>query len=304
VGNVSVQCGAGSKAIPVKVAFPLHVGDRVLVGVGARAKIIFADRPPKLLGPGQRYVVTRTPPVIRASSAEGGVLARAWKAIVTRLKSAFVGERAAPPATARGADDEALPHLVYPRNTAILEAEPQFAWTEVEGAQRYVVIIAFYSTYEKTCQIPSATTSAAYPQDGVPLQPGRKYFWCVENQDDPDSLSEGVWFIVLHGQTRNEYLAAAHAVEELYADDAQQRNEVLGYLAADYRLFALAAEYLNAALELGAEGAAIRMALARIYERLDMPDAAKRTLEQLETLTDEERAAWQGTMPPPQNQAP
>jgi len=298
-GQVSVL-RAGTSTV-VSTACPLRTGDCVTTGAPGSARILFPDRPPVVLGPGSRHAVGQAGQPA-ATEAQAGVLGRIWQAITGRLRSAFVGEREARPGAARG-DDPALPHPAYPRNTVIIEIDPEFAWTPVEGADGYEVTIGFYDTYERISRIVSQPTRAQYPEDAEALAPGRKYFWCVQEAGGRYGMSEVVWFAVLDGPQWQEYRAADEALGELYETDTPAWHQAAGHLAADFGLHALAIEHLQTALAAD-DTPAVRRALADALGAVDLPTQAKALAADLPELTGEERRLWQEVEPTPLDEEP
>ncbi len=297
-GCVVVEGSGPRRTVSPGSACPLRVGDRVSAAAGSQAKLIYPDRAPQLLLGGHSIVVAAARAGSDGSASCDPVLVRLWQAVVSRLRSSFVAERAAPGAASRGEDGPIT--LLEPRNTKVASPRPQWRWCGPRGVDTYLVVIETRGGGVEVARFPSRQTTAAYPDRLPPLQPGRKYIWYVQDADEPDCVSRSAWFAVLSETRATSYLAEVARARALYAQDPAVQAEVLGLLADNYRLYAEAARHFTAALELSPRDGHLRRALAGAQAAMGLTDDAARTLQGLAEPRREECDAW--WLPPPLGQ--
>ncbi len=174
-GKVTVQSGAGTEASTATFGRGLEAGDRVQLGVGASATILFNDGNVAELSEKSALTIGSSAKSGKgASKLPGDVFAQVSKLTTggSRKSGLVVMAPLRSSATAAG------PEPITPRQTDVLTARPAFAWRAVEGAERYRVSLSGDDGELWNREVNTATL--AYPADAEALAPDHELLWEVQ----------------------------------------------------------------------------------------------------------------------------
>lgn len=179
---------------PAKVNMPIYVGDVLRTGAKARVVVWTPN------GRAQTIGSNKTVSIAPVKSGRNSLWREVWTSFVGRMKNSFSEESLATVAAARL--PSSIPNrnrltLLSPRNTKVLDRQPTFVWSGVEGAKGYRVTIGFFDEGKRVWEVIVNGTSLRYPEDAPELKPEKVYIWQVEAIGVPEA-SESAWFEVLH----------------------------------------------------------------------------------------------------------
>jgi hypothetical protein len=187
------------------------------------------------------------------------------------------------PGCGRGDNDKILepnlPHILSPRNTALLTTQPQIRWEPVSGASRYTVRV------EKDGEtvwgaIEVEGTKILYSGD-IPLEAGSSYKLTVTTDTGATATSR---FSVLNEAKRTEVMR----VLAIQPNDAMAVIPARVYVYTDNLLFSEAIEMLENAIAQGDRSAAIYLQLGQLYQEIDLFFKAEEAYsEAIELATNE-----------------
>ncbi|NEQ48389.1 MAG: tetratricopeptide repeat protein [Leptolyngbya sp. SIOISBB] len=270
----------------------LNLGDRVRTANDAQARIRCADL---------------TTVWVLYSNLERGVASGCPQDLFsTRLR---IGQQSD---NAPGGSDSAIPYVMSPRRTAVLDAQPLLRWNAVPGVERYTVQVVGLNVNWET-----EVTGTEVQYAGSPLTPGLEYRVIVEADDgwssQLDAGAETATFELLYpedienlqadivklaeaelsGEAQALALADIYIHEDLLADAVNileplvvsgtntfEVYQVLGDIYRYIGLNLLAEERYEQAIAIAStndvpEGIANAQAgLAEVKVMLDQPDAA------------------------------
>jgi hypothetical protein len=182
--------------------------------------------------------------------------------------------------------DPAVPYIISPRSTKLLNLTPTLRWNDT-GAATYTVEIRGGDLEWSQ----EGITGAEMVYSGEPpLLPGVTYLLVVTDESGKSSQDEGargLGFELLDEAAAQEIQAQVEHIGELNLSP-EAENLALAQLYASYELMAEAIETLEALLEAGNQPASIHQTLADFYSRLGLALLAEeRYLSALELATAE-----------------
>lgn len=178
----------------LKVNMPVYAGDVLRTSANAKVIVWTPNGRAQTLGP------NKTVSIVPVKSPRDSLWREVWTSFVGRMKSSFSEESLAAVAAARLPDsnlDKNRLTLLSPRNSKVLDKQPNFVWSEVENAKGYRVTVGFFDEGKRVWETIVNGTSLNYPKDAPELKPGKVYIWQVEAIGVPEA-SESAWFAVLN----------------------------------------------------------------------------------------------------------
>jgi hypothetical protein len=171
--------------------------------------------------------------------------------------------------------DPTIPHILSPRNTALLTTQPHLRWSVFPNASRYTVTLENDNAEVIWGPVEVQGTEITYSGD-VPLVPEPTYILTVTTDTGDIATST---FSLLDDTQRQKVL-------ELLAMQPQETATVIPpqvYIYTQNRLFADAIETLETEIAQGNRSAAIYLELGQLYLGIDLPfNAEQAYLESLE----------------------
>jgi hypothetical protein len=266
-GKVDVTPARAKQAQRATFGMPLQRGDRVQVGRGGAATILFsdgnvielaevssvtigarADRPAKVEIPSEVFAQVST--FVTGGSRQTGLVALS---------------------SMRGEDAAAF--LLRPRKTSVLTAQPTFAWRRIPGATRYRVQAS--SEAGPPWSRETSDTTLAYPADADPLPADTDVLWEVEARSESGRLRQESTFLHVTGAEAAERVRRhVEGIDASLGAEAAAAN----YLAGSY--LSAAGYYLDAIGRFAALCRALpdlpgpHEALARAYDSVGLMDLA------------------------------
>ena len=171
-GAVTIQRAGQTAAAPATIGASLMAGDKVVVGSGAKAVLLYKT--------GKMVPATSTVTIEDAQRDKPGGLFN--QTVTTLAQVATTNARSQPNRQGMIRPIAGEPTPIAPRNLVkVADLHPTFSWNKVDGATGYTVQIRRLEPFAgkpERFQAGSAT-SWTYPADATPLIPGGVYEWTV-----------------------------------------------------------------------------------------------------------------------------
>lgn len=170
-GSVQIQ-RAGQAATPATVGASLMAGDKVVIGNGAKAVLLYKT--------GKMVPTSATVTIEDAQRDKPGGLFN--QTVNTLTQVATTNARTQPNRQGMIRPIQGEPTPIAPRNLIkVADLHPTFSWFEVDGATGYMVQIRRLEPFSSKPERfdAGAATSWTYPADATPLIPGGTYEWTV-----------------------------------------------------------------------------------------------------------------------------
>jgi hypothetical protein len=171
-GAVQIQRAGQTAATPATVGASLMAGDKVVVGSGAKAVLLYKT--------GKMVPASATVTIADAQRDKAGGLFQ--QTVTTLAQVATTNARTQPnrQGMIRPVAGEATP--ISPRNMVkVADLHPTFSWQKIEDATSYIVQIRRVEPFPGKPERFTTTgiTSWTYPAEATPLVPGGLYEWTV-----------------------------------------------------------------------------------------------------------------------------
>ena len=154
-----------------------------------------------------------------------------------------------------------LPHILSPRNTALLTTQPHIRWSAVPGASRYMVTLETAEVIWGPIEV--AGTEVTYTGD-VPLAAGTSYKLTVVADNGAMATSR---FALLEDAERT----VVTQLLEMQPIDEGVAIPPRVYIYTDNLLFAEAIDTLETEIANGNRSSAVYLHLGKLYKRIDLP---------------------------------
>ncbi len=163
-GKVEVARGAAKTADPVTLGLPLRRGDKIQVGPGGAATLLFNDGDMLELPERTALTIGARPAAKKGGNEE--VMAGVFKSVSQGVVGGTRETGLVALAPVRGGGTASI-LIVAPRQTELLDDRPAFRWHAVPGATRYKVALAGESgpLWERE----TTDSTLAYPADAAAL---------------------------------------------------------------------------------------------------------------------------------------
>lgn len=243
-GSVQVQRAGQTAQAPASVGVQLSAGDRVVIGTGAKAVLLYKS------GKMEPAAATLTIAEPEARQPAG----RFQQVVTTVAQVATTNARTQPnrQGMIRPVPGEPIP--IMPRNgVKLLDVRPTLTWFKVPDATGYVIQIrrlAPVAGRPERFNI-GKDTAWTYPASAAPLMPGAEYEWTVGIAGGRIASTSGRFKIV----TGEEFLQIATTLRELNTAAIDPATDGLFVLALAYRDAGLYYEAARAIDGLKAAGA-------------------------------------------------
>jgi hypothetical protein len=171
-GAVQIQRAGQSAATPATVGASLMAGDKVVVGSGAKAVLLYKT--------GKMVPASATVTIADAQRDKAGGLFQ--QTVTTLAQVATTNARTQPnrQGMIRPVAGEATP--ISPRNSVkVADLHPTFSWQKIEDATSYTVQVRRIEPFAGKPErfVTGAANVWTYPADATPLVPGGVYEWTV-----------------------------------------------------------------------------------------------------------------------------
>lgn len=279
-GGVVVARAAGKRSTAASLGAALRPGDRIEIGAGGAATILFKDG--NLLELPERTVFTVG--ARKAAEARGGdeLMAGVFKSVTEGVVggSRESGLVALAPARGRGG----LDLILAPRQTDLLDDRPAFRWRAVAGASRYAIVVS--SDTGSLWRRETADTALAYPADAPALRRGEDYAFELTVPGASGVLHrETSRFRVKPGSDAETIRRHLARIEISGSPRGRARDFLAGAYLADQGLFADAAERFQAVCAADPDDPGPRESLGRVYLAMGRNDEAAVEFERALALT-------------------
>lgn len=275
-GRVEVASAHGGAAVPAVFGRTLERGDRVTVGKGGSATLVFGDGGVTMLPERASLTVGGG-----AAPASGVALPGEVYAEVSRFATAGSRETGlVSMAGMRSEVDAGAPLLVSPRNTAILDTAPVLRWRGFPGAVRYRVRlgpVAGGESWQREMPVqPGVEPSLEFPADVARLVPGTDYEWEVEAIGEQGTLrAEGARLRVLADERAASVRAnLARIAESAGGGSTAAARYLAGSYLAGLELYDAAARQFLELVALAPESPEAHEALGSLYLETGLADRA------------------------------
>ncbi len=194
----------------------LFAGDKLEVGQGGEALLIFPDKPPRQITARAKRVSVQLGADRGVAEGQGAV-SRVWGYLLARLSATRSGGQVVSPVSRDGARLEGL----WPCDTLVLAARPEFAWRPVAGA-KYRLVIMNAAAREVWKSDLTTEPRLRYPDDAPALEPATRYWWQLQAATDAGVLASETYWIEVAPAGRAEEVKGllARWSESLRAGDA------------------------------------------------------------------------------------
>ena len=264
-GTVRVQRAAGGAPAPASVGMRLMAGDRLEVGSGAQAILLYVS--------GRRETVTQPLTIAPPEQAErAGVFERT---VSTLNAVASTDARQHPNRQGMIRPVAGASTLFSPRNDIkVMDLRPTFVWSLVPGATAYTLQIRSEDGVTRKRFQVGSDTSWTLPATEPPLAPGVRYHWTVAPSGQ-GRVAEERTFRTLSG---GEYAALAQGMSELRTAQLDPWSDGLFLAALVFRDEGLFYEADRALRQLDTGGAPLGQAYyllrGEVYDALGLLDEA------------------------------
>ena len=263
---------AGTRRIErLTLGAPLFAGDKLRVGSGARATLLYRDGRLVPVPEGRELPIGRTHSGPPGTPRLAGVFDR-----ISRVEGDREGGLVSLPGPTRHGE-VARGAILSPRAGAVLDPRPAFRWRAVAGADRYRVVL--FRDDRQLWSRETRDTTLAYPADSPDLEPGAAWVWELHAADDrgtPPSREEAAFFTP--AAARADTVRGAIADIGSASEARDRRSLEAAYLESEGFL-AEAAERLAALTAESPDDAGLHEALGRVYQELGLMDLAAAELQ-------------------------
>ncbi|MFP4099859.1 tetratricopeptide repeat protein [Coleofasciculus sp.] len=254
LGNVQVKRAYGTLIRPT-TGIPIYPGDQLLTANGAQVFVQCTDLTVWSIPGGKNQVNT-------CATTEDNQDAKCSPGLVS------CPDRG----DAIAWNNPAIPYLISPRRTTLLNNKPTFRWHPVANATRYKVRVR---GEDVDWQTHVNDTEITYSGE-TPLTPGVYYLWTVETRDR-GSVEENIpelGFRILDSQTQAQIKTAASQIlaNDQLNPEAKALSLVNLYLSHDLKQNAI--ETLNDLVSQGNPTAAIYHQLGKLYRQVGLSQLA------------------------------
>jgi len=184
----------------------------------------------------------------------------------------------------RGGTDPAIPYIISPRKTRLLDDRPLLSWNEIPGASSYAVQVKDTNTGQIIWETMVAGSDLPYPGE-PPLESGVTYLLIVEADNGRSSQDEGVpglGFSLLDEGDAQRVRAAAAQVGGLQLHDEAQAL-ALAQIYTAHGVIAEAMGILEPLAQAGSRAGAVYRTLGDLYQHVGLSlDAEARYLTAVE----------------------
>lgn len=265
-GGVQVQRSGQASAVPATVGLSLLPGDKVIVGSGAKAMLLYKT--------GKMVPLSQSTTIEDAQRDQPGGLFK--QTVTTLAQVATTNARTQPNRQGMIRPIQGEPAPIAPRNgVKVGDLHPVFTWYKVPDATSYIVQIRRVEPFAGKPERFNATsdTSWSYPANATPLIPGAVYEWTVAsaNGGRPATMQR---FRVMSG---DDYARVAGTMNELVSAGIDPLGDGLFLTALAYRDAGLmydASRLLDRLEANGASGKAYYLLRGEVYDALGNLDAA------------------------------
>ena len=241
-GSVQVQRTGESKGIPATIGISLNPGDKVVVGSGGKAVLMYKSG----------RMETAAADVTVAAPEARQPAGHFQQVVNTVAQVATTNARVQPNRQGMIRPIAGEPIPVTPRNgVKLLDVRPTFTWFRVPDAASYTVQLRRVTPAGGAIQrFTAKDTSWTYPASEPPLVPGAEYEWTVGATPGRISSYRGRFKIV----NADEFASVATVLRELATANIDPATDGLFVLALAYRDAGLYYEASRALERLAATG--------------------------------------------------
>lgn len=266
-GGVQVQRSGGAP-VAANVGQSLMPGDKVIVGSGAKAVLLYKT--------GKMLTTSQTMTVADAQRDKPGGLFN--QTVTTLAQVATTNARTQPNRQGMIRPIQGEPAPISPRNNVkVGDLHPAFTWFKLADAKSYIVQIRRVDPFANRPERfnVSGDTMWSYPASATPLIPGAVYEWTVANANGgrPATVQR---FRVMSGA---DFSHVATTLNELVTSGIDPLGDGLFLTALAYRDAGLmydAGRLLDRLEASGAKGRAYYLLRGEVYDALgDLDSAAK-----------------------------
>ena len=222
-GTVQIQRAGQSAVAPATVGASLMAGDKVVIGNGAKAVLLYKT--------GKMVPTSATVTIADAQRDKPGGLFN--QTVTTLTQVATTNARTQPNRQGMIRPIQGEPTPIAPRNLVkVGDLHPTFSWFAVEGATGYTVQVRRLEPFAgKPERFAAGTgTSWTYPADATPLIPGGVYEWTVASASGRPATVQR--FRVMSAE---DFSRVASTLNELTTAGIDPLNEGLFLTALAYR---------------------------------------------------------------------
>lgn len=163
--------------------------------------------------------------------------------------------------------DDSSPYIISPRQTALLNNQPQLRWNQVRGESGYIVLVRG----EDGMRWEKKVSAAEITYSGSPLKPGVTYQLIVQSGSGEGEREEYATFWLLDEQTAGTVRDKAAALSQ-----QQWSEEEKALATADlYRAHNLIAEAIETLEALKGKTAAVKRMLGQLYQCVGLTPQAQ-----------------------------
>ncbi len=278
-GTVKIE--RGGKEISLDAMIELYEGDKIEVGTDGNLVILFPSGKFRSLSSASTVIIKPLrsggeEPEASSASSEGEdehfEPLFAFKAAAERLE----GRKGV-----RAIDTTGI-FILSPGNSHILQSEPDFLWTSVPEAEKYILEIQRMGKPVGTATIQD--TSLIYPSDWPKLEPEKSYVIKVEAlKEDEPVQSKKARFKILSLQTK-EIIEKERLAIEKNAPDTGSTYLLLSELYKKHKLYSLAIDALRKLTMKAPEVPEFHRSLSEVYRSFGLTRESNRELEIYEEL--------------------
>lgn len=265
-GGVQVQ-RAGGAAVPAAVGLSLMPGDRVVIGAGGKAVLLYKT--------GRMQTTSQTVTIADAQRDKPGGLFN--QTVTTLAQVATTNARTQPNRQGMIRPIQGEPTPIAPRNSVkVADLHPTFTWFSQPNASGYMVQVRRIEPMPGRPERFDAgkDTTWSYPASATPLIPGATYEWTVASSGGRPATVQR--FRVVSGE---EFMRIANTMNELITAGIDPLGDGLFLTALAYRDAGLmydAGRMLDRLQAAGAKGKAYFLLRGEVFDAVgDLDGAAK-----------------------------
>jgi hypothetical protein len=193
----------------------------------------------------------------------------------------------------RSPNDPAIPYIISPRNTVVLETQPLLRWSPVEGVQRYQVEVSGSGI--------RWTTEVSLPQvvygGNLPLKPGVRYRVTVTADNGSSSQSDAATGFTVLDKTAAEQIKTDIMTLQQKVLSEEAKILAVAHLERSNQLYATAIERLTQWLDKGNRSAAANQLLGDLYWQVGLSQLARKSYTiGLELMKQDDNLEGQATI--------
>lgn len=255
---------------PKRAAFGMQLekGDRVSVGKGATATLLFSDG--NVIELSEQSSVTVSTSIEKSDKNE--LPGEVYDKVNRYITGGFRETGLVAQMKMRGVE-HSRNFIISPRETSILDTRPKLTWGSAKGASRYIVTLS--SDEGDLWKLEVTDTSLIYPATAPNLLDDAFYIWEVEARSDVKPLSrESTDFHVLPSTMVDQVRADMAAIEEILGDDSPALHFVSGSYLSSLGLYQDALEHFQILCRLSPKTPGPYEALGNLYAEIGLNDFA------------------------------